>query len=113
MSTDRHDEPGAADEVEVMASEPTSTVTDAEPPVVARLVVEIRSDGRRTIARGALEDRIEDQQVAVEIDTGSPLSLAVSLARALAAVPGLVRQRVGNSARKSRRRSLLSRRSDE
>ena len=27
-----------------------------EPPVVARLVVEIRSDGSRTIARGALED---------------------------------------------------------
>lgn len=86
-----------------------------EPPIVARLVVEIRSDGRRTIARGALEDRIEDQRVGVQIDTSSPLSLALSLARALLQIPQ-IKSRVGRSwVSKARRGRLpgLSRRPAE
>lgn len=62
-----------------------------EPPVVARLVVEIRSDGRRTIARGAMEDAATGQGVAIEARGDSPLKLAVSLARAMLSVPALGR----------------------
>jgi hypothetical protein len=62
---------------------------DADLPVVARLVVEIRSDGRRTIARGALEDRATDQRVAVEARGDSPLSLALALARSIGSLPRL------------------------
>jgi hypothetical protein len=62
-----------------------------EPPVVARLVVEIRSDGVRTIARGAAEDRLAGERVAIEARGSSPLSLALSLARALLELPALAR----------------------
>jgi hypothetical protein len=62
-----------------------------EPPVVARLVVEIRSDGRRTIARGALEDVTQGERVAVEARGDSPLSLALGLARAILSMPMLAR----------------------
>jgi hypothetical protein len=48
--------------------------------VVARLVIEIRSDGSRTIARGAMEDVASGQSVALEARGDSPLSLALSLA---------------------------------
>jgi hypothetical protein len=58
-------------------------------PVVARLVVEIRSDGRRTIARGALEDAATQQRVAVEARGDSPLQLAIALARSLTSLPRL------------------------
>ena len=60
-----------------------------EPPVVARLVVEIRSDGSRTIARGALEDAEHGQRVAIEARGDSPLQLAIALARSLAQLPRL------------------------
>ena len=62
-----------------------------EPPVVARLVVEIRSDGSRTIARGALEDRTTGQTVAIEARGNSPLELAFALARTMWRAPSLVR----------------------
>lgn len=58
-----------------------------EPPVVARLVVEIRSDGSRTIARGALEDAQQGQRVAIEARGDSPLQLAIALARSLTQLP--------------------------
>jgi len=57
--------------------------------VVARLVVEIRSDGRRTIARGALEDAATQQKVAVEARGDSPVQLALALARSLVSLPRL------------------------
>jgi hypothetical protein len=63
-----------------------------EPPVVARLVVEIRSDGTRTIARGAVEDVATGQRTAVEARGTTPLALAASLSRALVHVPALVRR---------------------
>lgn len=63
---------------------------DEDLPVVARLVVEIRSDGRRTVARGAMED-IDGQRVAVEATGTTPLSLARQLAGAIWKLPRLPR----------------------
>jgi len=76
-----------------------------EPPVVARLVVEIRSDGTRTIARGAVEDAQHGERVAIEARGDSPLQLAIALARALTQLPRFTaRQAV---------RGLLGRRRDK
>ena len=63
-----------------------------EPPVVARLVVEIRSDGSHTIARGAMEDALSGQKVAVEASGSTPIALALSLAKSIVATPLLARQ---------------------
>jgi len=70
------------------------TVERDEPlPIVARMIIEIRSDGNRTVARGAVEDAVSGERVAVEAGAGSPLELSMSLARAisqtLATAPGL------------------------
>lgn len=56
-------------------------------PVVARLVVEIRSDGSRTLARGALEDTNLGERVGVEASGDTPAELAGKLLRALVAAP--------------------------
>lgn len=61
----------------------------AEPPVVARLIVEIRSDGSRTIARGAMEDVASGQRTTVEARGDSPIQLALALARSLTQLPRL------------------------
>ena len=60
-----------------------------EPPVVARMVVEIRSDGSRTIARGALEDVTTGQRTTLEARGDSPIQLAIALARSLTQLPRL------------------------
>lgn len=65
-----------------------------EPPVVARLVVEIRSDGSRTIARGALEDLQSGERVQVHAEGGSPLQLAAQLAKAIFSTPSIARRAV-------------------
>jgi len=62
-----------------------------EPPVVARLMIEIRSDGRRTIARGALEDVTLGEKVAIEAHGTSPASLAASLIKSLFSAPLLAK----------------------
>ena len=54
-----------------------------EPPVVARLVVEIRSDGTRTVARGAMEDVASGQRVAIEAKGTTPIALALELAKSM------------------------------
>jgi hypothetical protein len=79
--------------VVIAKDEPRGEIIEApdEPPVVARLVVEIRSDGSRTIARGALEDLQQGQRVAVKAEGTTPLALAVSLARAIFTLPSLGR----------------------
>jgi hypothetical protein len=59
-------------------------------PVVARLVVEIRSDGRHTIARGMAEDA-SGERVQVEAEGSTPLQLALALVKALGQVPSLAR----------------------
>lgn len=74
-----------------------------EPPVVARLVVEIRSDGSRTIARGALEDVHTGQTVAVQAHGATPLSLALSMARAIFSAPALGRTAARALLRRPRR----------
>jgi hypothetical protein len=58
-----------------------------EPPVVARLVVEIRSDGSHTIARGAVDDVATGQRVAIEARGDSPAQLAWALARSMVKLP--------------------------
>jgi hypothetical protein len=63
--------------------------------VVARLMVEIRSDGRRTIARGAAEDRVSGERVAIELRAGSPFELLLSLARTIGSLPALARTTFG------------------
>jgi hypothetical protein len=62
-----------------------------EPPVVARMVVEIRSDGRRTIARGALEDAELGQRLAIKAEGATPLELALALGKALWQAPSFAR----------------------
>jgi hypothetical protein len=62
-----------------------------EPPVVARLMVEIRSDGSRTIARGALEDITLGEKVALEARGTSPAALAASLVKSLFSAPLLAK----------------------
>ena len=56
-------------------------------PVVARLIVEIRSDGSRTQARGALEDAVTGERVQIDASGGSPAQLAASLAGSLLTTP--------------------------
>jgi hypothetical protein len=65
-----------------------------EPPVVARLMVEIRSDGSQTIARGAIEDMASGERVAVEARGTSPAQLAASLAKTIFATPFLAKAAV-------------------
>ncbi len=60
---------------------------DKELPVVARLVVEIRSDGSRTVARGAMKDELGGEQVAVVARGNSPLELAAQLTKSLVTMP--------------------------
>jgi len=65
-----------------------------EPPVVARMIIEIRSDGTRTVARGAVEDVASGERVAIEARGSTPMALAGSLARSLFSVPALARHAV-------------------
>lgn len=74
---------------DLVANPPDELESVQEPPVVARLVVEIRSDGSRTIARGAVEDAQRGERVAIEARGDSPLQLAIALARSLTQLPRL------------------------
>jgi hypothetical protein len=55
------------------------------------MVVEIRSDGTRTVARGALQDVSSGEHVAVEARGSTPMALAASLARTIFAAPTLAK----------------------
>ena len=92
------------DKPELVAT-PLPGELQAEPPVVARLVVEIRSDGSRTIARGAVEDVANGQRTTLEARGDSPIQLAIALARALTQLPRL--------GARSAIRGLLARRGDK
>jgi len=72
-----------------------------ELPVVARLIVEVRSDGSRTIARGGLEDVASGQRVTIDALGDTPAQLALALARSVFRLPQL--------AAKLRARGLLGR----
>ena len=72
----------------VQSTEPdTLAPRPDEPPVVARLVIEIRSDGTRTSARGALEDETSGQRVSLQAEGTSPASLASTLLGSLVKLP--------------------------
>lgn len=60
---------------------------DEDLPVVSRIVIEVRSDGTRTIARGAAED--PGGKVALEVRADSPVELVTALAKLLLQVPAL------------------------
>lgn len=64
---------------------------DEEPPVVARMVIEIRSDGTRTIARGAAEDALTGEKVAIEVAGTTPLQLALSMMKTVASLPAIAK----------------------
>ncbi len=70
---------------------------DEDMPVVARMVVEVRSDGTRTLARGAMEDLVTGQQVAIETPALTPVELAAHLSKSLLLVSGLARDAVRGS----------------
>ena len=53
-------------------------------PVVARLVIELRSDGRRTLARGAVTHDATGERAALEAEAESPWALMKLLAKELA-----------------------------
>jgi hypothetical protein len=69
-----------------------------EPPVVARLAIEIRSDGSRTIARGALEDLERGESVAIKAEGTTPAALAVELAKSLMSLPRFLGRAVAHRA---------------
>jgi hypothetical protein len=73
---------------ELVAAPPAGEL-QGEPPVVARMMIEIRSDGSRTIARGAVEDVATGQRTAIEARGDSPIQLAIALARSLTQLPRL------------------------
>lgn len=90
---------------ELVPRPPDAVERADEPPVVARLVVEIRSDGTRTIARGALEDTLHGERTAIEARGDSPIQLAIALARTLTQLPRM--------AARASVRGLLGRRRDK
>ena len=78
-----------------MADDDALRRADDDLPVVARLVIEIRSDGTRTVARGGLEQAAlpgmpgtdAPERVAIEARGGSPAALAADLLRAIVTMP--------------------------
>lgn len=99
---------------ELVKEQPIEIETSNEPPVVARLIVEIRSDGTRTIARGAVEDVQNGQRTTLEARGDSPLALALQLAKVLTQLPRHA-FRLASSAHTARSavRGLLGRRKDK
>jgi hypothetical protein len=77
--------------------------SDDDLPVVARLVVEIRSDGSRTIARGGIEDLTLGQRVTIEARGDSPLQLALALAKSISSLPTLTSTKTLRTALSPRR----------
>lgn len=81
------------DKPELVTAPPAGEL-QPEPPVVARMIVEIRSDGSRTIARGAVEDTATGQRTTIEATGSSPIQLAIALARSLTQLPRLSTRQV-------------------
>jgi hypothetical protein len=79
----------------------TGTLTEEQdlPPVVARMVIEIRSDGTKTVARGALEDLTTGERVALRADATTPLALAAQLSKSLVQLPALAKSFTETAAR--------------
>ena len=81
--------------VELEPRKPNPLVNPENLPVVARIMIEIRSDGTRTMARGALDDVLNEQQTAIELPPMTPLELSAALSatisRTLLETPGAAR----------------------
>jgi hypothetical protein len=67
-------------------------VDDDQLPVVARLVVEVRSDGTRTIARGVIEDHKTGQRTSIRAGAESELALLGMLMKAASGLTRLARR---------------------
>ena len=80
---------------ELKKPEGASLEEQKELPVVTRLVIEIRSDGTRTIARGMAEDVAQGERVQIKAEGATPLQLVLSLVKSLRDVPVLTRGDVG------------------
>ncbi len=78
-----------------------------DPPVVARLVIEIRSDGTRTVARGALEDATTGETVSIESRGTTPAALALSMLESMRKLPLFATATAARDAVKSALRGLL------
>jgi hypothetical protein len=65
----------------------TGSVDSDEPPVVAQLMIEIRADGSRTIARGALSDLRTGESATVRAEGRTPSELMLALASSLLTLP--------------------------
>ncbi len=79
------------DRARLARADSAALAKDEDLPVVARLVIEVRSDGTRTVARGAAEDALSGEKVAIEVRGGSPLQLALSMMRSMASLPALAK----------------------
>lgn len=88
------------DKAPARADDRPPLVRDEELPVVSRLVIEIRSDGTRTIARGAAED--PSGQVGLEVRADSPAELVAALAKLMMQLPGMMK----SSLRTGRKRQV-------
>jgi hypothetical protein len=87
--------PDSRDESPVVATPSNQAIApEEELPVVARLIVEVRSDGKRTVARGAMEDAGTGMKAAIEASGSTPLELALALAKSLLQVPVFTGQAV-------------------
>lgn len=60
---------------------------DEDLPIVSRIVIEVRSDGTRTIARGAAED--PSGKVGLEVRADSPVELVTAMVKLMLQVPAL------------------------
>lgn len=69
-----------------------------EPPVVAQLMIEIRSDGSHTIARGALHDLRSNESAHVHAEGKTPQQLIASLLGSLLSLPAGTFQKLRNPA---------------
>jgi hypothetical protein len=72
--------------------------TRVEPPVVAQLMIEIRSDGSHTIARGALHDLRSNESAHVHAEGKTPAALIASLLQSLLSLPAGTFEKLRNPA---------------
>jgi hypothetical protein len=86
---------GKASTVVVASRDADVTARPDDPPVVTRLVIEIRSDGSRTIARGAAEHVDTGEKVAIEVEGKTPLALALSLVKTFGDVTSIAKSALG------------------
>ncbi|MEZ4373835.1 MAG: hypothetical protein R3B07_23640 [Polyangiaceae bacterium] len=89
-------QPDEADDVQIVQRDSSKRddlmEKPGDPPVVARMVIEIRSDGSRTVARGALEEVVSGEKVAIEAHGTTPMALAANLTKSLLSAPLMAAQ---------------------